>query len=236
MATLALIDASYSACSVSIIQDDQCWSLDDHQAKRQAQKLLPMLDEVLHTSSIERHQLDGIAYGRGPGSFTGIRIAAAAAQGIAMGIGIPVYGFSSLLAVVHQAIDLHQVNGDIAVIMNAHMGELYWCTFRIDGNEVQPLISEQVSTPDVCLQKLSTFKGTVIGDGLLLDNLSDAFTAMGIPTQYAYIQPSTHSMINPIKIAWENAQFSVIDEHLPVYLRDAVAWKKLDEQPSLLKR
>ena len=96
MANLLIVDASSSLCSVSLIADDRIISLEERQPRRHAQRLLPLVDDVLAQAGVARQALDGLAFGRGPGSFTGIRIALSMVQGIALGLDIPVLGVSSL--------------------------------------------------------------------------------------------------------------------------------------------
>ena len=103
MANLLILDASSSLCSVTLLNGEQRYDLSETQPRRHAQRLLPMVDEVLQLAGLPKAELDGIAYARGPGSFTGIRIAVSVVQGIAMGLDIPVYGFSTLQMLAQQS-------------------------------------------------------------------------------------------------------------------------------------
>ena len=233
MANLLILDASSALCSVSVTTDQGNFHLCEDQPRRHAQRLLPMVDEILQQAGMSKHQLDGIAYGRGPGSFTGIRIAASVMQGIALALDLPVYGCSSLQAVAQEVADTQSIHTAqrIAVVMDAHMGEVFWSIFQCDNNGMmQPHGQEHVSTPQVCIDALTDFDGLVVGDGLALESLS-ALTADD-PT----VQPKTEFMTRLVQAAWKNNEFGSEEQHQPVYLRDSVAWKKLDEQPSLLKR
>ena len=96
MPNLLLLDASSSLCSVALLTDQgDFWKTED-QPRRHAQRLLAMVDEILEEAGVSPQALNGVAFGRGPGSFTGIRIAVSVAQGISLGLGIPVCGLSSL--------------------------------------------------------------------------------------------------------------------------------------------
>ncbi|WP_419813360.1 tRNA (adenosine(37)-N6)-threonylcarbamoyltransferase complex dimerization subunit type 1 TsaB [Bacterioplanoides sp.] len=233
MANLLILDASSALCSVSLLTDQGNFHVCEDQPRRHAQRLLPMVDEILQQSGLQKHQLNGIAYGRGPGSFTGIRIAASVMQGIALALNIPVYGCSSLQAVAQEVAETEPLPASqkIAVIMDAHMGEVFWGIFQCDENGMmQPQGHEQVSTPEVCIEALTDFDGLLVGDGLALTSMS-ALTA-----DNSCVQPKTEYMARLVQVAWENNEFGSEEQHQPVYLRDSVAWKKLDEQPSLLKR
>jgi tRNA threonylcarbamoyladenosine biosynthesis protein TsaB len=121
-------------------------------ARDHAQLLLPMVDEVLGEGGLALSAVDGIAFGRGPGSFTGVRIAAAVAQGLALGAGLPVFPVSDLRALAEGVRAIpgdHASRGDgfLLACMDARMGELYWALFRDEGAPVgQPFAGERLSS------------------------------------------------------------------------------------------
>src|SRR5690554_8240057 len=102
MTCLLVVDASSTLCSVALSNQGQQWHISEEQPRRQAQRLLPMVDELLKKSQVSKQALQGIAYGCGPGSFTGIRIAASVTQGIALALDLPALGLSSLQAVAQE--------------------------------------------------------------------------------------------------------------------------------------
>lgn len=227
MTTLLVVDASSTLCSVALTHQQQTWHLVEEQPRRQAQLLLPMVAEVLQRAQISKSELQGIAYGRGPGSFTGIRIAASVTQGLALALSLPVYGISSLQALA-QAAFVQTSATQVMAIMNAHMGEIFWASFVREAELSRALSVERVGAPEFCAQDIKSFSGLLAGDGL-------AF----LPEQdqsWAGLQPLAEMMLPLALDAWHKNLFSQADQHLPVYLREGVAWKKLDEQPSLLRR
>src|SRR5262249_37322599 len=109
--------------------------------RRHADLLLPMCEDVLAEAGIARSDLDVVAVGRGPGAFTGVRLAVSAAQGIALALGIPAVPVSSLAALAMQAPD----NGaEILAVIDARMGEVYAGRFRRMGELVEPVGEETV--------------------------------------------------------------------------------------------
>ncbi|MEK9712183.1 MAG: tRNA (adenosine(37)-N6)-threonylcarbamoyltransferase complex dimerization subunit type 1 TsaB [Thalassolituus sp.] len=229
MPVILTIDASSSLCSVALDTGTELnWSTED-QPRRHAQRLLPMVDELLADSGISKNSLDGVAFGRGPGSFTGIRIAVAVAHGLSLGLDIPVCGISALEAIALAA-SRESDEQQFLTLMDAHMGEVFWGAFQREGNLVHPISAEHVSAPEACIDALSSFTGTVAGDGLQLTPF-EAYISDGL-----IIRPEARVMAALAAREWQSGGFGEPEEHSPVYLRQSVAWKKIDEQPSLLKR
>ena len=229
MPCLLIIDASSSLCSVAINQGGETVWLTEDQPRRHAQRLLPMIDELLVDAGVQRSQIDGIAFGRGPGSFTGIRIATAVAQGLSLGLDCPVAGISSLESV---ALAVMKETGSerVLAVMDAHMGEVFWGCFTRDGNVCRVLTEERVGSPEECLKDIETFDGVLAGDGLKLMPFIEC------SQDFAMVRPEAKAMSAIALEYWNQQSFGDPIDHSPVYLRQSVAWKKLSEQPSLLKR
>jgi len=126
------IDTSTEACSAALLRDDGQIFSEFEIAPRQHTRLLPkMMDSVLKASSLSKQALTHCAFANGPGAFTGIRIAAATAQGIGIGLGIPVIQISTL-ATVAQACLLKYTVDNTLVALDARMGEVYWAWYKRD--------------------------------------------------------------------------------------------------------
>jgi len=230
MPFILVLDASSTLCSVALGDGQQQWHITENQPRRHAQRLLPMVDEVIIQSGLERSQIAGIAYGCGPGSFTGIRIAASVMQGLSMALDIPVVGISSLQAVA-QAVFNQTGATEVMAVMDAHMGEVFWGNYQRNGELSSLEGKEKVGSPAEFLAGIHNHSGLIAGDGVFLEPLKDI-----ISQQWGGINPDAQVML-PLALAqWNSSSFSDPEQHQPVYLRDSVAWKKLDEQPSLLKR
>ena len=229
MTLILALDASSLLCSVALGDGDQQWNITELQPRRHAQRLLPMVDEVIAQAGMEIESISAIAYGRGPGSFTGIRIAAAVMQGLAMALDVPVAGISSLQAVAQSVFERSQAE-KILVVMDAHMGEVFWGIYQRDGAVCRPVSEEKVGAPELCLQNIAVFDGELAGDGLALEPFKH------LSQQWADRHPDACDILKLALVAKNKGLFAEPEQHQPVYLRDSVAWKKLDEQPSLLKR
>ena len=124
---LLAIETATEACSVALLVNGILTTRSELAPRRHAELLLPMCDEVFAEAGIARSQLDAIAVGRGPGAFTGVRLAVSAAQGIALGLDRPIVAVSSLAAL---ALDAPDNGAPILALIDARMGEVYaarWC-------------------------------------------------------------------------------------------------------------
>lgn len=145
---LLAIETSTDACSVGLSVRGEL--LLDHRmaAQQHGALLLPMIDELMASAALVPAQLDGVVFGRGPGSFTGVRIAVAATQGIALGAGAGVIGLSTLQSVAQGCYRKHGETR-VAVSLDARMDEVYYAAFeRDDSGLMQPVCEECVVAPD----------------------------------------------------------------------------------------
>src|SRR5213592_1435016 len=129
---LLAIDTSTDFCSVAASRGSVLFSRHERAGQRQAETVLGMVNEVLIEARIELAQIQGIAYGAGPGSFTGLRIAAGVTQGLALARGIGVIGVGSLLALSEEA-GKDAAGGRMIACLDAQMGEVYHAAYRRAG-------------------------------------------------------------------------------------------------------
>ena len=144
---LLSLDTSTEACSVALLIDDVMRTRFQLTERSHAELVLPMVEGLLDEAGMALTDLDGLAFGRGPGAFTGLRIACGVVQGLALGAGLPVVPVSSLAAVAEQ---VPASPGEPVLVCNdARMGEVYWGVFRreTDGT-ITALRSESVSRPE----------------------------------------------------------------------------------------
>lgn len=144
---LLAIDTATERCSVALRLDGQAIERVSDQPRVAADLVLPMVEAVLKEAGVRLADLDGIAYGRGPGAFTGVRIGVGVVQGLAFGAGLQTVGISNLAAVAQQ---VARPCDRILVCMDARMDQVYWSSFaREPGSElVTSLAAERVDAPD----------------------------------------------------------------------------------------
>lgn len=131
---LLAIETSGDECSCALRVDAASWQRTETRPRAHAERVLEMVTELLAVGGIEPRQLDAVVFGRGPGSFTGVRIATAVTQGFAWALGMPVIGVSSLAALA-AGVGRRRHARRVAAALDARMGEIYWGLYRvsIDG-------------------------------------------------------------------------------------------------------
>ena len=222
MPILALETAT-EACSVAIILDDgQVLSHYEYSPRLQTQLLLPMADELLAEAGLTASQLTAIAYSCGPGSFTGVRISAAAAQGLAFGWDLPVLAISSLQTLAQTAYRLAGYERVVS-IFDARMNEVYVSVYELERGLMQALIPETMCSPDK-LPELSAEPCYVVGNGgIYADAIQRQWTVKAIQTD---MYPHAYDLAVLAQAAWQKGRAQAPELALPVYLRDSI-WQKL---------
>lgn len=136
------IDTSTDACSVALLQGDALIHHYELAPQQHAHRILPMVESVLAEANITLSAVDVLSFGRGPGSFTGVRIAASVIQGLSIGIQKPIIPISTLRALAQKT---HRETGAIRVLasLDARMQERYWGTFMTDPNGIMQAFGEE---------------------------------------------------------------------------------------------
>ena len=134
MRILAL-DTATESCSAALLIEGRSIAQEIELERGHAERILLMIDAVLAEAGVKLAGLDAIAFGRGPGSFTGVRLAASVTQGLAFGAGLGVVPVSDLQAVAQRALELSSTMSRTLVCNDARMGEVYWACYErgLDG-------------------------------------------------------------------------------------------------------
>ena len=140
---LLAIETATEACSVALLVDGEVSERFEIAPRRHAELTLPWAGQLLAEAGVGKPQLDAIAVGRGPGAFTGVRLAIAIAQGIALALDRPLLPVSTLAALAMRAPGA----GDVLAAIDARMGELYVAGFRREGEDVVATGEETVIAP-----------------------------------------------------------------------------------------
>lgn len=220
MRILAL-DTSTEACSVALLLDGELRMRFQLTERSHAELVLPMVAGLLDEAGIALADLDGLAFGRGPGAFTGLRIACGVVQGLALGAALPVVPVSSLAAVAAQ---VPAATGETVLVCNdARMGEVYWCLYRreADGN-VTPLGDEAVSPPDGVLARMPP-AAHAAGNALpRYPALAERLRKAGLQLHDGlYPRADAIARLGAVELA--AGRGVPAEQALPVYVRDNVA-------------
>ena len=228
--TLLALDTSTEACSVALWHKGEKTHLDELAQRTHTKRILPMIDELLANSGINLKQVDALAFGRGPGSFTGVRVGAGIAQGLALGADLPVIAVSNLTAMAQAAFKLHQVE-NVAAAIDARMNEVYFSQVKREkvrselGEFFQwnPVIEEQVCQPEKVLEQLSDLTAHRVGTGWAAYPQFKDSSLEGSDI----ILPSAQYMLELALTDYAQNRIISALEIEPVYLRNEVTWKKL---------
>ena len=216
---LLAIDTSSNACSVALEKDNEI--LDRHQIapRRHTQLVLPMIDELLADSGMVLSELDALILGRGPGSFTGLRIAAGVVQGLAFSIDRPVILISTLAILAQPWLNKGYKN--LVAALDARMGELYWGTFQSDNQGLAIPTSPEVLVAPA--QAGVPFAGswTGVGPGFAAYG-NDLPILPGLEVVDDIVLPQARYALGLGRRDYQAGLAVSAESALPVYLRDRV--------------
>lgn len=221
------IETATEACSAAVYRDGAVAERYQLAPREHNRLILPMIGEVLAESGIGLSAVDALAFGRGPGSFTGVRIAAGVAQGIAFARDLPVVPVSTLAALASEALD-HEPNAEWAFpCIDARMGEIYWAVYFRGGDRPRLEGAERVMAPSaIDCSMFPALRGVGAGSGWstyrnLLEQLLGDCRLTVLSDRF----PRAAEVARLGAIGFANGEAVPAESALPVYLRDQVARK-----------
>lgn len=224
MKILAL-DTATEVCSVALLIEDTVLVRELPPGSGHSAHILEMVQTVLGEAGVRLAALDCIAFGRGPGGFTGVRLAASVTQGLAFGAGLPVVPVSDLLAVAQQALERDPAIASVLVCNDARMQEVYWtCATRGPAGLALPAGGEQVGSPDTVQLPLQ-LRGPVLGAGrgfAIWPSIQQRLGAQ-LDAVHPELLPQAREILALAVPEWQAGHGLAPEQALPVYLRDDVA-------------
>jgi tRNA threonylcarbamoyladenosine biosynthesis protein TsaB len=217
---LLAIDTATERCSVALRLDGKVIERVSDQPRGAADLVLPMVEAVLKEAGARLVDLDGIAYGRGPGAFTGVRIGVGVVQGLAFGAGLQTVGISNLAAVAQQ---VARPGDRILVCMDARMDQVYWSTFALDQELVIFTTAERVDAPDAVTNGDYT---VLAGTGFKAYAQLRARLAGGDRVVHEAALPNAREIALLAEAEFRAGRAKPASEAEPVYVRDQVAHVK----------
>ncbi len=235
---LLAIETATEACSVALWVNGDVHERFEIAPRRHAELVLPWAEALLVDAGIAKSQLDAIAVGRGPGAFTGVRLAIAIAQGVALALDRPVVPVSTLAALaLGSSSSAGQEPGEgasadhILAAIDARMGEVYWATFTCNGDDVIALSKEVVARPEsvVLPEHAGGWRGIGSGfaasDGALQRHLQERLTAVD-----ATALPHAADVARLAIAAFARGEVFAPEHVEPAYLRNNVALTVVEQQ------
>ncbi len=222
---LLAIETATEACSIAVLVDGAVIERFEIAPRRHTELALPWAEALLAEAGIAKSQLDAIAVGRGPGAFTGVRLAIALAQGIALALDRPLLPISTLAALAMQA-----AGERILAASDARMGEIYIASFRRDGDGVVASSDEIVIAPDVYVAPdgndwHGVGTGFAAADGALVTRLQAR-----LATVDATALPHAADVARLGALAFARGEAIAPERIEPAYLRNNVALTIAEQQ------
>ena len=229
MKILAL-DTATEACSVALAIDGEVFERYEVLGRGHAERLLPMVQAVLAEGGVALAALDAIAFGRGPGAFTGLRIAAGVTQGLAFGAGLPVVPVSDLAALASRAAVLREER-QVLACLDARMGQVYWAAFDC-ADPAAPV----ARTPEAVADPAAVYLPE-IGDSPVLGWFGAGHGFSAYPALHtllgerlagydAELLPHAREIALIGARAFAAGDVVAAEQAVPVYLRDQVAHRR----------
>lgn len=143
-ARILAIDTATEVCSVALLHAGTCVERLEENSPQASRVVLDMLDELLRQTDCSYAEVDVLAFGHGPGSFTGVRVATGLVQGLALGHGLNVIGISTLAAIASNTLKQSgQSNTPVLATLDARMNELYWGCYQSDKEGILQTLTEE---------------------------------------------------------------------------------------------
>jgi tRNA threonylcarbamoyladenosine biosynthesis protein TsaB len=214
------LDTSTEYCSVALWRDGDIDARDAHAGQRHSTLLLPMVGEILDAHGLKMKDLDGIAFGEGPGSFTGLRIACGVTQGLAFGAGLKVVGVGTLAAMAEAA-----QGEQVVCCLDARMGEIYHAAYAKAGGGWIAVQAPGLHAPgNAPLPPGGAWTGCGNGFAAHATMLTERYAGR-LSAIMPDVIPHARHIARLAARDFEAGRAVVAEMALPVYIRDKVALK-----------
>lgn len=216
------VDTATEYCSVALLTCAGLTERIEAAGQRHSELLLPMVDAVLGQSGVALADVAVFAFGSGPGSFTGLRIACAVVQGLAWGVGRPVVAVGNLLALAQAASVLQPAARRIAVAIDARMHEVYWAVYDVHGGMLQELVAPSLTAAASLPAALEPFRPDLIAGNALRVYAAELQSLSG-SGQWPWLAPSAATMVRLAHQLAQQGMATAPHAAAPLYVRNQVA-------------
>lgn len=220
---LLAVETATEACSAALSINGELLERFELAPRTHTKLILPMIDELMNEAGLTINQLDGLAFGCGPGSFTGIRIATGVIHGIALGADLPIARISTLRAMAQELFERTEANIAFSAI-DARMDEIFWGVYQRNNDNLAELLEEESVTPIQHLHCATEKTGIGIGSAWKVHATALTEKLAKQIQRYETDNLPRAAMIARLGVADFKKGLAVPVEHaMPVYLRDKVA-------------
>jgi tRNA threonylcarbamoyladenosine biosynthesis protein TsaB len=222
---LLALETSTEYLSLAVKKGDEVLTFDVNAGQSHSQIILPQIQVLLEKADLQLKDLQGIAFGAGPGSFTGVRIAAGITQGLGFGANLPVVSICTLLA-------LAEVTGAGKVIacLDARMGEVYHAVYeKLDGEWLTILEPGLYKPTSVPAAEGNAWVGAGSGWQAYLEELSTVYAGQ-LQTVQPKLLPSALAILKLAQPIFEKGEAKSAGEAMPIYIRNRVALKTAERE------
>lgn len=221
MPIILAIETSTEVASAALLGQRGLFSRESAGVHTHSESILPMVQDLLREADIALAQCDAIAFGVGPGSFTGVRTACGVVQGLAFGAGLQVAPIVTLEAMAQACFDANGAQ-DVLAILDARMGEVYWAQYRYADGRWQT-----VAAPTLSVAEAVAPVGTPLACGNGLTAYAEAFAAPAFDvftSRLPAIMPSAAQIAVLGGIAAADGNLVPLEQAQPLYLRNKIAF------------
>lgn len=217
MTSLLAIETSTENCSIALLKNGSTFLLEEKKPQSHGQVILPLIEKIIQKTNIRLTDIDVIAFGRGPGAFTGLRIGIGVVQGLAFGLNCGAIPVSSLQALAQTAF-FKTGASFILTGLDARMGDVYFGAFSVIGGIAKPLLDESILKRDqISIPSFST-EWLAVGSGF--DAHPKALEQRDLKVQHVPgVYPSAEAVARLGFLAYERGETVKAEKALPVYLR-----------------
>ena len=222
---LLAVETATEACSAALFIDGEIEERFQIAPREHTSLILPMMDSLMAEASISLQDLDAVAFGRGPGSFTGVRIATGVIHGVAFGLDLPVVPVSTLAAIAQDCFNKTEADYCFTA-MDARMKEIYWAEYQKHPDGYAELKDEESVGP-VEQIRFSEVEGFGAGSGWkVYGNELKARLQSFIQGYDASYLPRASCIASLGAVGFTQGKAVPVEQAMPVYLRDKVAKKE----------
>jgi len=228
--SILAIETCSESCSVALLHEEKHQQLLSTEPRGHADNVLPMVEQLMADAKVSLSELDGIAFTRGPGAFTGVRIGTSVAQGLALASGLPLVAVSSLAVLAQGSYRETGINHCLAAL-DARMSEVYFGVYQVNDAGIMIAIQDdQVAKPEQLqlldenqhISNQQNWQAMGAGWTNYQDLMANRFKEWNLNQQNYFLYPQAQDLI--IQAIWQFDNQQTVDpaQALPVYIRDRV--------------